>query len=83
MLVDQKVKEFMEFLPCTFTVCDCRQLEDVSCVWNVHMVTEILSQVFIRCCHLHLPSLSSVVPQTFAALELKRQLYMFHIYVHM
>ena len=27
--------------------------------------------VFIRCCHLHLPSLSSVVPEAFGALELK------------
>ena len=46
---------------------DCKQLEDVSSVKNVHMVTEILSQVFIRCYHLHLPSLSSVVPQAFGA----------------
>ena len=47
---------------------DCKQLEDVSIVENVHMVTEILSQVFIRCYHLHLPSLSSVVPRVFGAL---------------
>ena len=47
---------------------DCKQLEDVSSVENVHMVTEILSQVFIRCYHLHLPSLSIVVPQAFGAL---------------
>ena len=47
---------------------DCRQLEDVTSVENVHMVTEILSQVFIRCYHLHLPPLSSVVPQAFGAL---------------
>ena len=47
---------------------DCRQLEDVSCVENVHMVKEIISQVFIRCHHLHLPPLSSVVPQIFGAL---------------
>ena len=45
----------------------CKQLEDVSSVENVHMVTEILSQVFIRCYHLHLPSLSSVVSQAFGA----------------
>ena len=37
-------------------------------VVNVHMVTEILPQVFIRCYHLHLPSFSSVVPQAFGAL---------------
>ena len=47
MLVDQKVKKFME-VPCTFAVYNCRQLEDVSSVENVHMVTENLSQVFIR-----------------------------------
>ena len=47
---------------------DCKQLEDVSSVENVHMVTEILSHVFIRCYHLHLPPLSSVVPQAFGAL---------------
>ena len=46
---------------------DCKQLEDVSSVENAHMVAEILSQVFIRCYHLHLPSLSSVVPQAFGA----------------
>ena len=55
---------------------DCRQLEDVSSVESVQMVTEILSQVFIRCCHLNLPSLRSVVPQAFGALELKGPLYM-------
>ena len=44
MLIDQKVKKFTELVPCTFAVYDCMQLEDVS------MVTEILSQVFIRCC---------------------------------
>ena len=27
---------------------DCRQLEDVSSVENIHLVTELLSQVFIR-----------------------------------
>ena len=59
---DHKVKKFTEFLPCTFAIYDCRQYEDVSSVENVHMVTEILSQAFIRCYHLHLPSLSSVVP---------------------
>ena len=44
---------------------DCMQLEEVSSVENVHMVTDLLPQVFIRCYHLHLPSLSSVEPQTF------------------
>ena len=43
-----KVKKFTEFLPCTFAMYDRRQLEGVSRVENVHMVTEILSQVFIR-----------------------------------
>ena len=65
---DHKVKKFREFLPCTFAMYDCRQLEDVSSVENVHMVTNLLPQVFIRCYHLHLPSLSSVVPQAFGAL---------------
>ena len=36
---DHKVKKFTEFLPCTFAMYDCRQLEDVSSVENVHMVT--------------------------------------------
>ena len=76
MLVDRKIKKFTELLPCVFAMYDCRQLEDVSSVENVNMVTGILSQVFIRCCHLHLPSLSSVVPQTIDALELKGPLYM-------
>ena len=55
---------------------DCRQLEDVSSVESVHMVTETLSQVLIRCCHLHLPSLNGAVPQAFGALETKGPLYM-------
>ena len=61
-------KKFTEFLPCTFAMYDCRQLEDFSSVENVHKATEILSQVFIRRYHLLLPSLSSVVPQAFGAL---------------
>ena len=60
MLVDQKVKKFTELLQYTLAMHDCLQLEDVSSVENVNMVTEILSQFFIRCCLLHLPSLSSV-----------------------
>ena len=60
MLVDQNVKKLTELLPCILAMCDCRQLEDVSSVENVHMVTEILSQFFIRRCLLHLPSLSSL-----------------------
>ena len=48
MLVDKKVKKFSELLLSTFAVYACRQLEDVSGVENVHMFTEILSQVFIR-----------------------------------
>ena len=78
MLVDQKAKKFTELLPCTFAVYDCRQLEDVSCVENFHFVTELLTQVFLSStfCHLHLPSLRSVVPQAFGALELKGPLYM-------
>ena len=65
---DHKVKKFTEFLTCTFAMYDCRQLEDVSSVMNVHMVTDLLPQVFIRCYHLHLLSLSSVGPQAFGAL---------------
>ena len=65
---DHKVKKFTAFLPCTFAMYDCRQLEDVSSVENVHMVTDLLPQVFIRCYHLHRPSLSGVVPQAFGAL---------------
>ena len=65
---DHKVKKFREFLPWTFAMYDCRQLEDVSSVENVDMVTDLLPQVFIRCYHLHLPSLSSVVPQAFGTL---------------
>ena len=65
---DHKVKKFTEFLPCTFAMYDCSQLKDVSSVENVHMVTDLLPQVFIRCYHLHLPSLRSVVPQAFSAL---------------
>ena len=41
------------------------KLEDVSSVENVHMVTENLSQVFISCCKLHLPSLSSIVSRVY------------------
>ena len=68
VLSQDKVKKFTEFLPCAFAMYDCRQLEDVSSVENVHMITDLLPQVFIRCYHLHLPSLSSVVPQAFGAL---------------
>ena len=75
MLVNQKVKKFTELLPCTFAVYDCRQLEDVSSIENVHMVAEILSRVFIRHMMLPFPSLSSIVPQAFDALELKGPLY--------
>ena len=72
MLVDQKVKKFTELLPCTLAMYDCRQLEDVSSVENVYMVTEILSQ----CCLLHLPSFKKFVPHAFGALKRKRPLYM-------
>ena len=65
---DHKVKKIMEFLPCAFAMYDCRQLEDVSSVENVHMITDLLPQVFIGCYHHYLPSLSSVVPQAFGAL---------------
>ena len=64
----RKVKKFTEFLICTFAMYDCRQLEDVSSVMNVHMVTDLLPQVFIRCYHHHLPPLSSVGLQAFGAL---------------
>ena len=60
MLVDQKVKKFTKLLTRTVAMYDCRQLEDVSSGENAHMVTEILSQIFIRCCLLRLPSLSSL-----------------------
>ena len=62
MLVDQKVKKFTELLSCAFAIYDYRQLdrEHVFSVENVLMVTEIVSQIFIRCCQLHLPSLSSL-----------------------
>ena len=77
MLVDQKVKKLTELPPCSFAVYVCRVLEDVSSVENIHMVTEILSHVLSGlCCHLHVPSLSSVVPQAFGALELKGSLCM-------
>ena len=46
---DHKVKKFTEFLAFTFAMYDCRQLEDVSRVENVHIVTDLLPQVFIRC----------------------------------
>ena len=65
---DHKVKKFTEFLPCSFAMYDCRQLEDVSSVENVHMDTDLPPQVFIRCYHFHLPSLSSVVTQAIGAL---------------
>ena len=65
---DHKVEKFTVFLQCAFAIYDCRQLEDVSSVENVHMVTDFLPQVIIRCYYLHLPSLSSVVPQAFGAL---------------
>ena len=70
VLIDQKVKKFTELLLCTFAMYDCRQLEDVSIVENVHMVTVILSQVFVRCCHLNFPPFCSVAPQAFGAPEL-------------
>ena len=68
VLSQDEVKKFTEFLPCAFAMYDCRQLEDVSSVENVHMITDLLPQVFIRCYHLHLPSLICVVPQAFGAL---------------
>ena len=33
---DHQVKKFTEFLPCAFAMYDCRQLEDVSSIENVH-----------------------------------------------
>ena len=66
--VDHKVMKFTEFLSCTFAMYDCRQLEDVSSVENVHIVTDLLPQIFIRCYRFHLPSLRCVVPQAFGAL---------------
>ena len=53
----------------SFVEYDCTQLEDVSSAENVHVVINILSQVFIRlqCC---------ATVQPFVALELKGPLYM-------
>ena len=79
MLVDQKVKKFTELLPYTLAMYDCRQLEDVSSVENVHMVTEILSQIFIRCCLLHLPSLSSLCHMHLVHLNARNHLTWLHI----
>ena len=45
---DHKVKKFRVFLPCAFAMYDCRQLEDVSSVENVHMVTDLLPQVLYQ-----------------------------------
>ena len=67
---DHKVKKFTEFLPCAFAMYDCRQLEDVSSVENVHMVTEFLPQVLsgaitsifhhkVALCHRHLVHFST------------------------
>ena len=39
---DHKAKKLTEFLPCAFAMYDCRQLEDVSRVDNVHMITDLL-----------------------------------------
>ena len=39
MLVDQKVKKFMELVPCTFAMYDCGQLKNVSSIENVHRAT--------------------------------------------
>ena len=61
---DHKVKKYTEFLPCTFAMYDCRQLVNVSSIENVHMVTDLVPQVFIS----KKRSLSSVVPQAFGAL---------------
>ena len=65
---NHKVKKLTEFLPCAFAMYDCRHLEDVSSIENVHMITDLLPQFFIGCYHLHLPSLSSVVPQALCTL---------------
>ena len=83
MLVDQRFKKLTELLPCTFAMYDCRQLEDVSIVENVYMITEILYQIFIRCCHLHLPSLSSLCQRHLVHLSSRDHLYDFISYVHM
>ena len=48
---DHKVKKFTEFLPRTFAMYDCRQLEDVSSVENVHMVTYFLSGAITSILH--------------------------------
>ena len=83
MLVDQKVKKFTELLACTLAMYDCRQFEDVSSIEHVYMVTEKLSQIFIRCCHLHLPSLSSLCHMHLVHLNSRTTLHDFIFYVHM
>ena len=60
MLVDQKVKKFTELLPCTLAMYDCRQLENVSSIENDYILKKSYLNFFIRCCLLHLPSLSSM-----------------------
>ena len=52
---------------------ECRKLADASSVENVHMVTEIQSQVFLGTVTsvTVLPPLMSVVPQELGAPELK------------
>ena len=65
---------------------DCRQLENASGVENVHMVTEILSQVLSGSVTslTVLPSLNNVVPLAFGAPKPKgTTLYDFISYVHM
>ena len=58
----------MEPVPCTLAICDCRQLTDASSVEHVHMVTEILSQVFRQLLS-PLSRLKSVVSKALGALE--------------
>ena len=83
MLVDQKVKKLTELLLLTLAMYDCRQLKDVSSIENVHMATENLSQIFIRYCLIHLPSLISLCHMHLVHLNSRDHLLDFIFYVHM
>ena len=59
---------------------DCRQLEDVSIVENVHIVTEILYQILLGAVT---SIINQFVPKAFGVFELKgTTLYDFISYVH-
>ena len=82
MLVDQKVKKFTELLPCTLAMYDCRQLEDVSSVDNDHRITEIPSQICIRCCLLQLPLIISLCHRHLVHLNWRDHFIWLHIQMY-